>query len=168
MLLKVTVIHVTKNGQLSLKMNDFQLFCCQGASKSTNTRQANRQFCIKQIRHHGIPTILDPHRHLIWTQLKAVSREACTVCVNSSRHRSLQTLREGGKAMWPPRAFKLKGCAGQAWRLHWCKPRQCWYISTERSGGSPAPGHRPPDRQTHTHYSSEMLMKSLTSNYHKM
>lgn len=52
--------------------------------------------------------------------------------------------------MWPQRVFKLKGCAGQAWRLRWCKPRQCWDISTETSDGNPAPGHRQPDGQTHT------------------
>lgn len=108
----------------------------------------------KQNHKHTRQTCMNrfdnPHRRLIWTQLKAVSKEARTVCVNPSGHWSLQTLREGGKAMWPSRAFNLKGCAGQAWRLRWCKPRQCWYFSTERSGGSPEPGHRPPDRQTHT------------------
>lgn len=110
------------------------LLLCKQIHKHSSKSASTNSTC------HGIPTILD---------LQSLV-EACTVCVNSNRHRSLQTLREGGKAMWPPSAFKLKGCAGQAWRLHWCKPRQCWYISIERSGGSPAPGHRPPDRQTHT------------------
>lgn len=132
--------------------------CCKGANKFTNT-PGKPAWTYSMTLHSQHPksaqTLDSEHR------LKAVSREARMVCVNPSGHLFLQTLREGGKAMWPPRAFKLKGCAGQAWRLHWCKPRQCGYISTERSGGSPAPGHRPPDRQTHIHYSSEMLIKSF-------